>query len=439
MAADRRSALALIEKTKRRLPLSPDELRWLVGSYVREEIPDYQVAAWLMAVCLNGMTTGETVALTDALVATGARLDLRAQGIEAVDKHSTGGIGDKTTLVLGPLVAAAGLTVAKMSGRGLGFTGGTLDKLESIPGLRVDLSIDDFLRQAREIGLVIAGQTADLAPGDGKLYALRDVTATVDSIPLIAASVMSKKIAAGASSVILDVKTGGGAFMEQPEQARQLAQTMLAIGKAAGLRVAAAITWMDQPLGLAIGNALEVAEAVATLRGQGPDDLRELCLRLGTELLLLAGAESEAAAARSRLEEALTSGASLEKLQAMVAAQGGDPRVMDDPRLLPQAPVQISAPARRDGYIQAIAARDLGYAAIALGAGRSRKGEQIDHATGFVLHAKVGTPVAAGQPLATVHARTAEAAERAVAAVGAAFALDDNAPPPRPLVAEVIR
>ena len=431
--------LSLIARTKQRQPLSLEELRGLVDGCVRGAIPDYQVAAWLMAVCLRGLGQRETAALTQALVESGRRLDLRGLGIEAVDKHSTGGIGDKTTLVLGPLVTAAGLTVAKMSGRGLGFTGGTLDKLEAIPGLRVDLSVEAFVDQARRVGLVVAGQTADLAPGDGKLYALRDVTGTVDSIPLIAASVMSKKIAAGASAVILDVKSGGGAFMEGPEAARGLAATMLAIGRAAGLRVAAAISSMEQPLGRAIGNALEVAEALRTLRGEGPPDVRELCVRLGSELLLLAGAERDPDAARARLEAALASGAALEKLAAMAVAQGGDRRVLDDPALLPAAPEQRAVPAPRGGYVGHIAARDLGYAAIQLGAGRSRKGEAIDHATGFVLAAKLGDRIPAGEALATVHARTPAAAAAGVAAVLAAYRIDDAAPDVPPLLSEVLR
>lgn len=439
MAAGGRSVLALIEKSKRRQSLTAEELHWLVGAYVRDEIPDYQIAAWLMAVCLNGLRPDETSALTEALVASGRRLDLRAHGVTAADKHSTGGIGDKTTLVLAPLVAAAGVTVAKMSGRGLGFTGGTLDKLESIAGLRVALFMDDFVRQAQSVGLVIAGQTNDLAPGDGKLYALRDVTATVDSIPLIAASIMSKKIAAGASYVALDVKMGNGAFMEEPAAARELAETMLAIGRAAGLGMVAVLSWMDQPLGYAIGNALEVDEAVRTLHGGGPDDLRELCLALGAELLQLAAVAPNAAAARGALETVLASGAGVQKLQAMVAAQGGDPRMIDRPALLPQAPVRLSVASRRSGYVQAIAARQLGYAAITLGAGRVRKGDQIDHATGFVLRAKVGDPITAGEELAAVHARTMTAAQEAEATVRAAYAIGDAPLPRRPLVAEILR
>jgi pyrimidine-nucleoside phosphorylase len=433
-----RAMLALIEKSKRRQPLTDAELHWLVSAYLRGDAPDYQVAAWLMAVCLQGLSAGETIALTDALIAGGRRLDLAAAGITAVDKHSTGGIGDKTTLVLAPMVAAVGLTVAKMSGRGLGFTGGTLDKLEAVPGLRVDLSSERFVRQARTVGLVIAGQTADLAPGDGKLYALRDVTGTVDSIPLIAASVMSKKIAAGARAVVLDVKMGGGAFMERPEAARELAQTMLAIGRAAGLQVAAALSWMDEPLGLAIGNGLELREAVLTLRGDGPADVVDLCFRLGTELVLLSKMAADRAGARRLLEAALSSGAALAKLRAMVQAQDGDPRVIDDPGLLPAAPVLRTVPAERTGYVQRIAARDLGYAAIALGAGRTRKGDVIDHATGLVLQAKVGAPVAKGDVLATVHARSTAEAAQAARTTAAAYTIGERPPPAHPLVAEVL-
>jgi pyrimidine-nucleoside phosphorylase len=435
----RRSMLDLIERTKRRQGLTSEELRWLVQAYVDEELPEYQVAAWLMAVLLTGLGAEETIGLTEALVASGRRLDLAGHGVIAADKHSTGGIGDKTTLVLAPLVAAAGLPVAKMSGRGLGFTGGTLDKLESVPGLRVDLSAAQFVRHAQTTGLVIAGQTPDLAPGDGKLYALRDVTGTVDSIPLIAASVMSKKIAAGARFVVLDVKMGNGAFMELPEAARELARTMLTIGRAAGLEMAAALSWMDQPLGGAIGNALEMAEAIQTLRGNGPDDVRDLCFRLGIELLRLSGMEPEEAAARRRLETALASGAALAKLQEMILAQAGDPAVADAPQRLPHAPVQVSVCADQPGYVRAIAARTLGYVAIALGAGRTKKDEKIDHATGIILHAKVGALVAVGDRLATVHASSPDAAAQAIPAVRAAYALGAEPPAPRPLVAEVLR
>jgi pyrimidine-nucleoside phosphorylase len=431
--------LELIERTKRRQGLTAEELRWLVQAYVDEEIPDYQVAAWLMAVLLIGLGAEETIGLTEALVASGRRLDLVGHGVVAADKHSTGGIGDKTTLVLGPLVAAAGLPVAKMSGRGLGFTGGTLDKLEAVPGLRVDLSATQFVRQAQTTGLVIAGQTADMAPGDGRLYALRDVTGTVDSVPLIAASVMSKKIAAGARFVVLDVKMGNGAFMEQPEAARELAGTMLTIGRAAGLKMAAALSWMDQPLGRAIGNALEVAEAIQTLRGGGPDDLRDLCFGLGSELLRLSGMEADETAARRRLEAVLASGAALAKLREMILAQGGDPAVADEPQRLPHAPVEVPVYADRPGHVRAIAARDLGYVAISLGAGRTKKGEKIDHATGIVLHAKVGALVAAGDALATVHATSPDTAAQAVSAVRAAYALGAEPPTLHPLVEEVLR
>jgi pyrimidine-nucleoside phosphorylase len=291
----------------------------------------------------------------------------------------------------------------------------------------------------QSIGLVVAGQSIDLAPGDGKLYALRDVTGTVDSIPLIASSVMAKKIAAGARFLVLDVKMGNGAFMEHPTAARELARTMLTIGEATGLRMAAALSWMDQPLGFAVGNALELAEAVDTLRGGGPDDLREICLRLGAELLQLSDPALDGTTARRRLATALDSGAALHKLQTMVAAQGGDPRALDDLRLLPQAPVKLQVTSPRAGYVQAIAGRDLGYAAIALGAGRTQKGQAIDHATGLVLRAKLGTQVARGEVLATIHARDEEAASSSALAVRAAFTVGDQAPPSHPLVAEVLR
>nr|WP_242605031.1 thymidine phosphorylase [Chloroflexus aurantiacus] len=366
-------------------------------------------------------------------------LDLHDIAPLTVDKHSTGGVGDKTTLVLAPLVAAVGLPVAKMSGRGLGFSGGTIDKLESIRGFRTNLSADEFRRAVRELGLVVAAQSGDLAPADKKLYALRDVTATVESIPLIAASVMSKKLASGADCIVLDVKYGRGAFMQTLADARRLAQTMVAIGRHAGRRVAAVLSSMQQPLGFAVGNALEVREAIAALRGSGPSDLVELCLVLGSELVRMAGLRNDSDAARALLSEALQSGAAWEKFRAMVINQGGDPEVIDHPERLPVAPVQVDLPAPRAGFVTAIDGQALGLAVNALGGGRSRKEDTIDHAVGLVLQAKVGDAVKAGDPLLTIHAARETDVDHVAERLQLAYTIHDTPPPPLPLVEEIIR
>ncbi|HEX6060688.1 MAG TPA: thymidine phosphorylase, partial [Candidatus Limnocylindria bacterium] len=386
-------------------------IAFLVDGYTKGDIPDYQMAAFCMAVVWRGMDMRETADLTAAMVGTGERLDLRRFG-RVVDKHSTGGVGDKTTLVVAPLVAACGLPVAKMSGRGLGFSGGTLDKLESIAGYRVDLSTEEFLGQLGRIGIVLTGQTADLAPADGKLYALRDTTGTVPAIPLIASSIMSKKIAAGANAVVLDVKVGSGAFMKTLTDARLLARTMVAIGKAHGLAVTCELTDMDQPLGRAVGNSLEVAEAIATLRGEGPPDLLALVRLAGVEMLLLGGKARDRASALRRIDRAVADGSGLAKLRALVVAQGGDPRMIDDPARLPRAPHVEILRATRTAYVRHIAADAVGIASVHLGAGREKKGDPIDHRTGIVLHAKVGTRVQRGAAFAEVHhaGRPADAA-----------------------------
>ena len=411
----------LVERKRDGGRLSNDEIAFLVDGYTKGDVPDYQMAAFCMAVVWRGMDARETADLTAAMVASGERLDLRRFG-RVVDKHSTGGVGDKTTLVVAPLVAACGLPVAKMSGRGLGFSGGTLDKLESIAGYRVDLSTREFLAQLERIGIVLTGQTADLAPADGKLYALRDTTGTVPSIPLIASSIMSKKIAAGADAVVLDVKVGSGAFMKDLREARQLARTMVAIGKAHGLAVRCELTDMEQPLGRAVGNSLEVAEAIAALRGGGPPDLVALARIAGVEMLLLGGKGRDRAAALRRIDRALEDGSGLAKLRELVAAQGGDVRMVDDPGRLPRAPHVETLRAARTGYVRRIAADEIGVASVRLGAGREKKGQPIDHRTGIVLHAKVGDRVERGAPFADVHHAGNPADRAAIEQVRVAFA-----------------
>lgn len=431
-------AVELIAKKRDGGSLSDEEIRWLIRGYASGDIPDYQMSAWAMAVVLRGMDDRETADLTIAMAESGDMLDLHDLAPLTVDKHSTGGVGDKTTLLLAPLAAAVGLPVAKMSGRGLGFSGGTVDKLESIPGFRTNLSADEFRRAVREVGLVVAAQSGDLAPADKKLYALRDVTATVESIPLIAASVMSKKLAAGADCIVLDVKYGSGAFMHTLDDARKLAQTMVAIGSHAGRRVAAAISSMQQPLGFAIGNALEVREAIAALRGHGPADLVELCLTLGAQLVLLAGLRDSDADARSLLRNALDSGAAWQKFSAMIAGQGGDLAYIESPDRLPRAPAQIALESPRGGYVAAIDGQALGMACNALGGGRSRKEDQIDTRVGLVLAAKVGDRVSPGAPLLHIHAASAEDAQKVAPRLRDAYTLSDAPVPAPALIEEII-
>ncbi|MHB1159298.1 MAG: thymidine phosphorylase [Chloroflexota bacterium] len=419
-------AVEVIERKKAGEELSGEEIRGLVLGYVRGEIPDYQMSAWLMAVCWRGMSRRETVDLTSTMVASGATLDLSGVGRAVADKHSSGGVGDKTTLVVGPLVRACGVAVAKMSGRGLGFTGGTLDKLESIPGYRVDLSAAEFVRQLEMEGIVLAGQSPELVPADRKLYALRDVTGTVESIPLIASSIMSKKLAIGALALVLDVKMGSGAFMARREEARELARLMVDIGVASGRRVSALLTPMDQPLGRAVGNALEVAEAVATLRGEGPSDLVELCTLLAGEMLHLTGSAESPEAGRKRAERALASGDALQWMERLLLAQGGDPRVLEDLGVMGRAPVVLPVAASRRGWVARVDARGVAQAALTLGAGRSRKEDPVDHQVGVVLRAKVGAEVEAGELLAEVHARNLATGERGVAEVLHAYGVEDT-------------
>ncbi len=416
-------AVDIIAKKRDGEALTAEEIDFFIQGYTRGDIPDYQAAAWCMAVQLRGMTAAETTALTLSMARSGKQLDLSDVAPVVADKHSTGGVGDKVTLALGPLVAAAGQPVGKMSGRGLGFSGGTLDKLESIPGWKAEVSIPQFKEQIRRVGLVVAGQTADLAPADKKLYALRDVTATVPSLPLIASSVMSKKIAAGANVILLDVKVGNGAFMQTMEDAAALAQMMVEIGKLAGRTVAARVTDMNQPLGFAVGNALEVKEAIATLRGDGPSDFTNLILTEAAHLLQMCRVTSDINEAEALVRQKLADGSALQKFAAFVKAQGGDPRVVDDPEgLLPAAPVIHVLRSPQAGYLTAVHARTFGETSVALGGGRAKKGDPIDPAVGIVLQAKIGDYVEQGQPLCHIHARSQADAEMAAQRLLTAYA-----------------
>lgn len=406
---------ALIERKKRGDPLTAEELRALTHGFAAGRVPDYQMAAWLMAVCWRGMTPPETLALTEALVDSGRRLEWDGLDRPTVDKHSTGGVGDKTSLVLVPLMAAAGAAFVKMSGRGLGHTGGTLDKLEAIAGFRVNLSLGEMRRQVERIGCALIGQSPELVPADGAIYALRDVTGTVNAVPLIASSVMSKKLAAGAQTIVLDVKWGSGAFMQTVEEARELAAALVRIGSDAGRHTRAVLSAMQQPLGRTVGNALEVREAIEALHGRGPADLWELTLALGAQLLILARLVDSDAAARERLTTLRDSGAAAAKFAELIAAQGGDPRVVDEPDRLPAAPhvEPFTADGAEPRWVTALDARTVGDAALALGAGRRAKGDAIHPAVGIVLLAKMGERVRHGQPLAEIHAASADAAEHA--------------------------
>jgi pyrimidine-nucleoside phosphorylase len=396
----------LIRKKRDGATLTAEEIAWFVQQYTQGQIADYQASAWLMAVYLRGMDAQETTDLTLSMARSGEQLGVRDVIAPVVDKHSTGGVGDKVTLAVAPLVAACGVVVGKMSGRGLGHTGGTVDKLESIEGFRASLSRSEFMDILTRHGIVLAGQSSDLAPADGKMYALRDVTGTVESIPLIAASIMSKKLAIGASHLLLDVKCGSGAFMKDLESARLLARTMVDIGRLSGLYTVAAITSMEQPLGCAIGNALEMAEAIAILRGEGPADVSDLCYHEAAELLFMTASAPSLSEAEMRVRKAVRSGAALAKLAEVIEAQGGNPRQIEHPELLPTAPVRVMLSSPRSGYIAAINAEGVGLASMRLGAGRFQKGDIIDHRTGFVLQARVGDHVQKGDPLLEIHARS---------------------------------
>ena len=426
-------AVDIIIKKRDGKELTRDEIRFFVAGFTRGTVTDYQASAWAMAVLLKGMTDRETTQLTLAMADSGEKLDLSGVVDLALDKHSTGGVGDKTTLVVEPLVVACGLRVGKMSGRGLGFSGGTLDKMESIPGFRTDLTKEEFLRQLKEVGLVLTGQTSDLAPADGKLYALRDVTGTVPAPPLIASSVMSKKLAAGANRIVLDVKVGTGAFMNTLKEARSLAKLMVKIARLAGRKAVALLSDMNQPLGHAVGNALEVKEAIETLHGGGPTDFRQHAIEVASQLLLLGQAEKTLSAARKRAGVALKDGSAFERFRALVSAQGGDVRYVDDPSLLPRAQFIEEVPAPRSGYLKWVDARQIGEASVALGAGRAKKGDPIDHAVGIVVLHKVGDRVAKGAPLFTLHANDQTKLEATRAQVLAAHQWSAKKVKPLPL------
>jgi pyrimidine-nucleoside phosphorylase len=425
----------LIQQKRDGKELDGAELTELVLAYARGEVPDYQLSAFMMAVYFQGLSSAETFALTDAMVRSGETIELGpALGRKVVDKHSTGGVGDKTTLAVGPIVAACGVPFGKMSGRGLGHTGGTLDKLEAIPGFRVELSLDEFVAQVREVGLAIVGQTADLVPADKQLYGLRDVTATVDNVSLIAASIMSKKLAAGADAIVLDVKVGDGAFMKSLADARVLAETMIALGRHAGREVVAVLTDMDQPLGQAVGNALEVREAHDTVQGDGPEDFTELVLDSVAHLLALSDLGISQEEGRRRAETAVADGSALAAYEGWVRAQGGDP----DPAVLPKAPVIREVFAPQSGWVRRLAALPVGLACVHLGGGRRDKSDEIDHAVGIVCRKKRGDAVQDGEPLAEIHARDVASADAAAAEVLRAYELGDAEPPRRPIVLETV-
>ena len=428
-------AVELIRRKRDGEKLAADELAEFVLGYARGEVPDYQMSAFAMAVFFRGLDGPETFGLTDAMIRSGDTIELGSLlGRKVVDKHSTGGVGDKTSLAVGPIVAACGVPFGKMSGRGLGHTGGTLDKLEAIPGFRVELSEDEFVAQVRDVGLAIIGQSANLVPADKLLYGLRHVTATVDNVSLIAASIMSKKIAAGADAIVLDVKVGDGAFMKTIEDARELAEMMLELGKHAGREVACVLTDMDQPLGHAVGNALEIRETIATLRGDGPPDFTELVLSASAHLLAFSDLDVDEETGRERALAAIQDGSALAVYERWITAQGGNPA--ED--ALPVAPVVRAVPAPRAGFIRAIGAVDIGMAALRLGAGRRTKDEGIDHAVGVMCLAKRGDAVEGGQPLAEVHARDDDSAAGAADEILAAYTFGHEAPADTPIVLETI-
>ena len=418
--------LEIIEKKKLGKELSKEEITFFAQSAAEKTVPDYQLSALLMAIRLNGMTYRETTDLTLAMRDSGDIADLSGIPGIKVDKHSTGGVGDTTTLVLAPLVAACGAPVAKMSGRGLGHTGGTLDKLESIPGLSVSLSEEAFIRQVREIGVAVIGQTGHLAPADKTLYSLRDVTSTVDSLPLIVSSILSKKLASGSDAIVLDVKTGSGAILRTEEDSIRLAETMAQVGALAGKPIVAVVSGMDQPLGTHVGNALEVKEAIDNLAGQAGGDLLEVSLTLGGYMLLLAGKAKDPEEGRAMMKAAIDSGAGLKKLKEMIAAQGGDPAVCDDVTRLPQAKVIRSVTCGKAGYVQKMDTMALGMAAQAMGAGRMTVDDKLDYSVGYVLNVRIGDKVEADTPLCTLHARSEEDAEKAEQAVRAAVRIGDE-------------
>ncbi len=419
--------------------LSGGEIRWMIEEYTRGAVPDYQMSAMLMAIYFRGMTEEETLALTMAMRDSGDVMDLAGvEGVKA-DKHSTGGVGDKTSLLLCPMLASCGIKMAKMSGRGLGHTGGTLDKMESIPGLTTQLSKERFLENVNTVGFAIAGQTGNLCPADKKLYSLRDVTGTVASRPLIVSSIMSKKLAGNGDVIVLDVKTGSGSFTPTEESAFALAEAMVKVGRLAGKKMAALVTDMDEPLGFAVGNALEVKEVIAALKGEGPEDLMELCYALGSQILVLGGVAENEAEAKARLAESIRSGAALERFAAFVEAQGGDRQAVYDVSRLPAARVQMEVPAAKSGYIHTIHALGVGQLSLHLGGGRATKEDEIDLSVGLVLRKKVGQRVEEGESLAVVHAATEEAARRAAEEFLALCSIREETPEKRPFIQGVVK
>lgn len=428
----------ILHKKRDGLPLSDEEIAWFVAGYTAGDIPDYQASALLMAIFLRGMTEAETAALTMAMARSGDTVDLSAFGERSVDKHSTGGVGDKTTLIVAPIVAACGGKVTKMSGRGLGHTGGTVDKLEAIPGYMTTLAPAAFLRQVQEVGVAVIGQSGNLAPADKKLYALRDVTATVDSIPLITASIMSKKLAAGSKNIVLDVKVGSGAFMKTPADARALAAEMVKIGKACGRNTAALITDMDTPLGNAVGNILEVKEAIAVLRGECDGALREVCEALATEMLVLFSGMTPADA-KKRVKETVDSGAAFAKLREWIKAQGGDVCCIDDPARFACAPYSMAVKCTSDGFVTAMNAEEIGAVASVLGAGRAVKTDTIDPTAGILLVKKTGDRVTVGDTLCTLYTSKRETLAPAAARYAAAIAVGDAPPETKPLIYDIVR
>jgi len=430
----------LVARTRDGQPLASEEIRALIEGFTAGRVPDYQMSAWAMAVLFQGLTPDETTALTLAMRDSGGRARSTKRGRRAVDKHSTGGVGDKVSLCLAPMAAAAGVLVPMVSGRGLGHTGGTLDKLEAIPGFRVDMSLVDFARQVDELGVAMIGQTDDLAPADRRLYALRDVTGTVESVPLITASILSKKLAEDLDGLVLDVKVGRGAFMKSEPAALELAKSLRRVGKLAGVRVSAVLSGMDAPLGYAVGNAVETAEAFEVLAGGGPDDLRELTLVLGAEMLRLAGVESTTARARRALEATVRQGTAADRMEAVVARQGGDPRVVREPDRLPRAAHVRRARAERDGFVRSIDALEVGRAAVALGAGRATVDDPVDPAAGIVLRVRPGDRVRTGDVIAEIHAAARGPLANATARrVREATAIGGRRGPEQALVRKVMR
>ncbi len=432
-------AVEIIRRKRDGVELSTEEIAWFIHAYTHEDIPDYQMSAWLMAIYWRGMSTRETSDLTLAMMRSGEELHARDIVSPVVDKHSTGGVGDKVTLAVAPLVAACGVAVGKMTGRGLGHTGGTVDKLESVTGFRSQLSRQEFVRILQQHSIVIAGQSAELAPADGKMYGLRDVTGTIESIPLIATSIMSKKLAIGASHLLLDVKVGVGAFMKTISNARELAEAMVNIGRAANMHTVAAITLMEQPLGCAVGNALELQEAIAILQGHGPHDISDLCYHEASELLLMTGKAASIAEADAIVRRAIRSGAAVAKLAEVIAAQGGDARQIEHPQRLPQAPVQQMLKSPRSGYIAGIHSEQIGLASMHLGAGRFKKSDIIDHRTGLVLQAKVGDYVREGESLIEIHGRTEQEAEDIQDMLLSCYQWHEEPVRVEPLILDVIR